>query len=160
MGSDACNFSSNPVQVGQFRRRFHVSHDNHFHEWKMAHFASEEMNERGQPWQNKHGFSAHSQMFSHLANHPHVVTTSQKEGDIFALKQTSLGLGTLFIPNINTTVAPVIISSQGSASHICPSLFGQHSEIPPPSPLVLPTPPQQKKEGLRGPRLKQLWARI
>lgn len=47
------------------------------------------------------------------------------------LKQTSLGLGNLYLPDINTTIAPVLFSSQGATPHIHTSILDLHDEISP-----------------------------
>lgn len=57
------------------------------------------------------------------------------------LQPTSLALGTLFIPDINTTATPVLFSAQGEIPSITSPQFGQYGAIP--TDFVFHAPPKR-----------------
>lgn len=50
--SDACNLSTNPMQIGVIGGILHVSQECHLHDWELPYFGSEGISERGQTWSN------------------------------------------------------------------------------------------------------------
>lgn len=151
-----CSMQPNPMQVGQNEGGFHVAPKTHFPEWDLSHFSAEGFPERGKHWTQQHFLSVHSSLFTNISGPHHAETATSKEGSLAYLQQTSLGLGTLFLPDINTTTAPVIFSTQGEASSIATAHLDQHGEIP--SDFVFQSPPKRGQP--KGSKSKKNMAKI
>lgn len=79
------------------------------------------MVDKGQHWTQPEFLSVHPSFYP--GNQQSEVVSS-KESSVSFLQQASLALVTLFLPDINTTAAPVVLSTQREVPAILSPLFG------------------------------------
>lgn len=87
-------------------------------------------------------------MFPNLTGIAHADTAGQQDIYLSLLQQTTLGIGSIFIPDMNTTTVPLTLSSQVDSIIPISTLLGQHGEIPPSFQLQAP-PKRGRPRGLK-----------
>lgn len=86
-------------------------HEGQYNEWDLSHFSTEGAHDRNQTWPQQHYFHVHNNLFLNVSGTNHADSSTQKDGALSILQQTTLGLRSLFIPDINTTAVLTIFSS-------------------------------------------------
>lgn len=102
-------------------------------EWDLPQFSSGGVSDRTHILSSHPFFVVHHNVINNLTGSTQHEHMAQQEVSLSVLPQTSFGLGSEFLPDINTTTAPLSFASQVDSVVLSSNLFGQHGEIPPPS---------------------------
>lgn len=95
----------------------------------MSHFSSGGFTDRAYNWPTQPFFAVHHNIINNLAGSTHQDHMVQQDVSLSVLPQTSLG--SMVLPDINTTVTPLAFASQVDSTVLSSNLFGHLGEIPP-----------------------------
>lgn len=108
------------MQMGTFNSGLSLNQEEHYGEWDLTHYPICVSIERVPKWPHHSFYSLHSNFLTNLA---HQESSEQHYNSLSLLHQTTLRLGSTFLPDVNTTTASQSFSTQAQATGLSSSLL-------------------------------------
>lgn len=133
-----------------------MASEGHSNDWEIHSLSAEGVQDHVQQWTQQQFIPVSSSLFSNLSGTLNAESEQNKDSALAFLQHTSLGLGNLFLPDINSTTPTVLFHPQGGGSPKLSPQFAQLGEIP--QDFVFQAPPNRGRP--KGSKTKKPTARI